>query len=153
MEKIKITQEGLDKVNQELDNLVKNERPRIINRIKEARELGDLSENFDYHDAKREQGVVESRIAELKYIIENAELTEAAGTDKVQIGSRVKIFLESMGMENEFTIVGPAESDIAAGKISCDSPMGEALLGAGTGDDIEFNTPGGLQKCKVLAIN
>ncbi len=152
MEKIKITREGLAKVNEELDNLVKNERPRIVNRIKEARELGDLSENFDYHDAKREQGVVESRIAELKYILENAEITEATDSDTVQIGSKIKIFIESMGSEMEYTIVGPAESDIAAGKISCDSPMGEALIGARVGDKIEFNSPGGKQSCKVISI-
>ncbi len=152
MDKIQITGEGLEKAKAELDDLVKKERPRIINRIKEARELGDLSENFDYHDAKREQGVVESRIAELKYIIENAELVEATGADIVQIGSKVTIFMEALGAEMEYTIVGPAESDIAKGKISSDSPIGDALLGAKTGEEIEYMTPGGKQKCIVRAI-
>lgn len=152
MEKIQITREGLDKIKEELDFLVKVERPRIINRIKEARELGDLSENFDYHDAKREQGEKESRIAELKFILDNAEIVEKGDSETVNIGSTVTIYMEAMDMEVEYTLVGPAESDIASGKIACDCPLGEALMGAKAGDTVEYQSPGGSMKCVVKSL-
>src|SRR5437588_8614267 len=124
---VHITPEGLVDVRRELDQLVKHRRPEISAKIKAARELGDLSENFEYHAAKNEQGFIEARIAELDAIVKNAVIIEQpAGTGEVHVGSTVSF--EEDGSVETYKIVGPAEADYTAGKISFESDLGRALL-------------------------
>src|SRR5436309_1542470 len=126
MADVHITPEGLEAVQKELDELISHKRPSIVAKIKAARELGDLSENFEYHSAKNEQGFIESRIAELEQIVRNAQLIEPPAADGVvHLGSRVR-FAEEGGEEESYTIVGPAEASPADGRISNESAMGKA---------------------------
>src|SRR5438105_3711572 len=140
---VHITPEGLVDVRRELDQLVKHRRPEISAKIKAARELGDLSENFEYHAAKNEQGFIEARIAQLQAIVKNAVLIEQpAATGKVSVGNTVS-FEEDGGPAETYKIVGPAEADYTAGKISFESDLGRALLGRKVGDEAEVPTAGG----------
>lgn len=137
-----LTQEGKDKLEEELHFLETEKRAEIGERIKTAREFGDISENSEYDDAKNEQGMVEARIAEISHILSEATVvTVPKRSNKVNIGSIVTV---DMGdRERVFTIVGGAESDAAAGKISNESPVGSALLGHKKGDTIEATGPTG----------
>lgn len=141
---IDITPEGLEAVKRELTELKETRRPDIVRKIKAARELGDLSENFEYHAAKNEQGFLESRIAELEHIVKNARVIEAAAgkAGTVALGSTVKV-VEEGGPEESYRIVGPAEADPLAGRISNESGLGGALLGKQAGEEVEVPTPGG----------
>lgn len=141
---IDITPEGLDAVKRELSELKENRRPDIVRKIKAARELGDLSENFEYHAAKNEQGFIESRIAELEHIVKNARVIEAepAQPGTVGLGSTVSV-AEEDGPEETYRIVGPTEADPLAGRISNASGLGGALLGKRAGQEVEVPTPGG----------
>jgi transcription elongation factor GreA len=142
-QKVNITQDGLDAVKVELAELTGVRRPNIVEKIKSARELGDLSENFEYHSAKNEQGFIESRIQELEQIIRNAEVIQAPQADgTVQLGSTVS-FREEDGPEEEYTIVGPAEADPKAGRISNESAVGRALLEGRVGDVVTVATDSG----------
>jgi transcription elongation factor GreA len=135
--KIDITPEGLAAVQAELRELTTVRRPNIVEKIKSARELGDLSENFEYHSAKNEQGFIESRIAELEQIVRNASLITAPAADGVvHLGSTVR-FTEEGGPEESYTIVGPAEASPGDGRISNESAMGKALLGHRKGDRVK----------------
>ena len=150
---VHITPEGLAEVRRELDHLVNHRRPEISSKIKAARELGDLSENFEYHAAKNEQGFIEARIAELEAIIKNHVLIErpTAG-GQVQLGSTVR-FVEEDGPEEAYRIVGPAESDPKAGKVSNESSIGKALLGRKAGEEVEVETPnGGSYRIRITAV-
>lgn len=148
---ILITQEGLDRLNTELKELKDVRRPEIINRIKLAKELGDLSENAEYSSAKDEQSFIEGRIQELEDVIKHAKVAEeTAGSKVVGVGSRVTV--EVGGESDKFEIVGPAESDPANGKISTDSPVGQALLGHKDKDVVKVKTPDGEISYKVLSI-
>ena len=150
---IDITPEGLEAVRSELDELKRVRRPNIVEKIKSARELGDLSENFEYHSAKNEQGFIESRIRELEQIIKNHRLIESrAPSGVVQLGSTVR-FSEDGGPEESYRIVGPAEADPREGRVSNESAMGRALLGRKVGDEAEVITDSGHSyKVKILAI-
>jgi transcription elongation factor GreA len=140
---VHITPEGLAAVRQELDQLVAVRRPEITSKIKAARELGDLSENFEYHSAKNEQGFIEARIAELEAIVRNHVLIELpAPTGEVLLGSTVTL-LEEGGPPERYRIVGPAEADPGAGRISNESPLGSALMGRRSGDEVEVRAPSG----------
>jgi transcription elongation factor GreA len=142
-EKVDITAEGLVAVRAELKELTEVRRPNIVSKIKAARELGDLSENFEYHSAKNEQGFIESRIAELEQIVRNAQVIEAPASDGVvHLGSKVR-FTEEGGQEESYTIVGPAEASPADGRISNESAMGKALLGHRAGDTVSVDPGGG----------
>lgn len=152
MEKLVLTQSGYDDINEEYQYLMKTKRPQIIERIKEARELGDLSENFDYHDAKREQAVTESRLNELKYILDHAEIVTSKSDGSVQLGSIVVVKDLDEGFEDTYKVVGQAESDPADSKISCDSPMGNALMGKLVGDIAEFEAPFGHIRCEIISV-
>ncbi len=148
---ILITQEGLDRLNAELKELKDVRRPEIINRIKLAKELGDLSENAEYSSAKDEQSFIEGRIQELEDVIKHAKVAEeTVGSKIVGIGSRITV--EVGGESDNFEIVGPAESDPANGKISTDSPVGQALLGHKDKDVVKVKTPDGEISYKVLSI-
>jgi transcription elongation factor GreA len=150
---VHITPEGLAQVQRELDELVTRRRPDISAKIKAARELGDLSENFEYHAAKNEQGFIEARIAHLEAIIKNHVLIDASvGTGEVQLGSTVR-FTEDDGPEEVYRIVGPAEADPRAGRVSNESALGKALLGRRVGDEVDVPTPhGGSYSVRITAI-
>ncbi|MBR3689514.1 MAG: transcription elongation factor GreA [Eggerthellaceae bacterium] len=137
-----LTQEGRIKLEEELHYLETVKRAEIGERIKVAREFGDISENSEYDDAKNEQGMMEARIAEISHILSEATVVNAPKrSSKVNIGSTVTVDMN--GRERMFTIVGGAESDVAAGKISNESPVGAALLGRKKGDFIETTGPTG----------
>ena len=151
--KIYMTQEGLEKLKLELDDLKNVKRPEIIQSLKEARALGDLSENAEYDAARNAQAECENRIAELESMIENVEvISEELKKDKVQVGVTVTIEYVSDNDTETYTIVGSKEVDLANNKISNESPMGIALLGAKKGQTVEVEAPAGVMKYKILAI-
>ncbi len=137
-----LTQEGRDQLEEELNYLENEKRAEVGERIKVAREFGDISENSEYDDAKNEQGMVEARIAEISHILSEATVVNTPKrSNKVNIGSTVTVSMG--GKERLFTIVGAAESDVAANKISNESPVGAALIGHKKGDKIETTGPTG----------
>jgi len=148
-----LTKEKLERIKKELDELVRVKRPDIIAKIKDARSLGDLSENAEYHSAREEQGFIEGKIEELGYMIKNARIVEESckARGRVDIGCKVSCSIESDG-KAEFMIVGSAESDPLAGKISNESPIGKALMGKRVGDVIEVAIPAGKAKYKIMSI-
>jgi transcription elongation factor GreA len=150
--KILLTQEGLQKLNQELDKLIRVKRPQVLERIKEAREFGDLMENSGYDAAKDTQSIIESRIQELQDILAKAKLISPSPqkNDFVVIGSTVVV--EVGGQVDEFTIVGSLEADPSKKKISNESPVGQALLGAKTGEIVEVTTQIVRARYKIIEI-
>ena len=139
-----LTVEGKEKLEEELRYLETEKRSEIGERIKVAREFGDISENSEYDDAKNEQGMMEARIAEITRILSEATVVSAPKrSSKVNIGSTVTVTMG--GRERVFTIVGGAESDVASGKISNESPVGAALLGHKKGETVEATGPTGRQ--------
>src|SRR5258707_13344235 len=149
---IHITPEGLEKVREEHDQLVTKQRPYIAAKIKAARELGDLSENFEYHAAKNEQGFIEARINELEAIIKNHVLIEfKKSTGVVDMGSTVH-FQEDGEAEEAYRIVGPAEADPKAGRVSYESALGKALIGHKVGDSVHVKTPTASYSVRITAI-
>ena len=146
-----LTPEGLVKLKGEYDQLVNVARSQIIKRIGRAREFGDLSENSEYDAAKEEQSLLELRISELEEVLHKAQIIETAPkTEFVVIGSTVVVEVD--GEMDEFTIVGTVEADPAKKKISNESPVGSALLGAKIGEVIEVTTPIVRAKYKILEI-
>jgi len=148
-----ITPQGYEDIQNELSELLSAKRPAIIERIRQARQLGDLSENFDYEDAKRSQAMLESRIVELKAILSHASVVERTASDGC-IGIGAKVVLKDLeeGFEDEYTIVGPAESSPAEGRISHESCVGEALMGRKTGETVIVQAPGGPIKYQIVAV-
>ena len=137
----------------ELERLMTVERSAIAERIRQARSLGDLSENFDYHDAKRQQGFLEGKILNLKQMLERAHVTEyTSGGDIVSLGSKVTVFEEEFEEETEYTIVGVMDADAANNLISNTSPVGKALLGHKAGDKVEVITPSGKSSLEIIKI-
>jgi transcription elongation factor GreA len=151
---VDITPEGLAAVRAELDQLTTVRRPYIVEKIKSAREHGDLSENFEYHSAKNEQGFIESRIQELEQIVRNHKLIGApTATGVVQLGNTVR-FREEDGPEETYRIVGPAEADPGAGRVSNESAVGKALLGRKVGELATVETESGdSYQLKIVAID
>mgnify|MGYP002596373226 CR=1 FL=1 len=147
-----LTAEGLKNLEEELAELQNVKRKEIAEKIKVARSYGDLSENSEYDDAKNEQAMMEGRIAEITRILGEATVVDApTKSSKVHIGSKVTV--DMGGNERVFTIVGAAESDSTAGKISNESPVGAALLGTKKGDEIDLQGPTGRDiHIKVLKI-
>jgi transcription elongation factor GreA len=149
---VHITPEGLESVRKELDQLVTVRRPAIVAKIKAAREFGDLSENFEYHAAKNEQGFMEARIKELEQIVKNHVLIHAAkSSGVVNMGSTVR-FQEDGEGDEAYRIVGPAEADPKAGTVSYESALGKAMLGHRVGDEVEVRTPNGSYRVRITAI-
>ena len=150
-----LTYEGLKKLEDELENLKVVRRKEVSQKIKEAREQGDLSENALYYAAKDEQRDIEARIEELEKILKNAEVVveEEADLDKVSIGRSVKILDCEFDEELEYKIVGSTEANSLKGKISNESPVGKALLGKQVGDTVTVETPAGEFSYKVLSIH
>lgn len=147
-----LTEEGKQDLIDELHYLETEKRAEVGERIKVAREFGDISENSEYDDAKNEQAMMEGRIAEINRILQEAKVVSGGkkGT-KINIGNTVKV--EMNGKEREFTIVGGAESNVAAGKISNLSPVGQSLLGAKKGETITAVGPNGREtKIKIVSF-
>lgn len=147
-----LTEEGLKRLEDELDYLRSEKRQQVAERLKVAISYGDISENSEYDDAKNEQAMMEGRIAEITRILGEATVVDApTKSSKVHIGSKVTV--DMGGNERVFTIVGAAESDSTAGKISNESPVGAALLGTKKGDEIDLQGPTGRDiHIKVLKI-
>ena len=146
-----ISRDGLDKLRAELDEMLAVRRPEIAQRIHDAKEHGDLSENAEYEDAKNEQAFVEGRIQTLEAMIKNATIIdETPSTDHVQIGSTVKV--ESDDGAQSFTIVGSAEAKPTDGRISNESPVGRALLGRKRGEKVVVRVPAGDFAYKIVDI-
>lgn len=148
-----LTQEGAEKLRSELEYLKGTAREELSKRLRAAIQQGDLSENADYIQAKEDQGFLEGRIAELTAVLSNVVIINENGTngDKVDIGSKVTIQEDNYPEETYF-LVGPQEANPAKGRISHNSPIGEALLGHKKGDVVEAVTPGGNVKLKILRI-
>lgn len=152
---ILLTYEGLEKLEQELEDLKTNKRKEIAEKIKVALSFGDLSENSEYDEAKNEQAMVESRIIQLENMLKNAKVLDEddLNTDMVNIGSKVKIYDFMYQEELEYSLVGSTEADPMENKISDESPLGRALLGKKTGDTIEVEAPMGLMTYRVVSIS
>ena len=150
-----LTYQGLQKLEDELQNLKVVRRKEVAQKIKEAREQGDLSENAEYDAAKDEQRDIEARIEQIEKILKNAEVVveEEVDLDKINIGCQVKILDMEFDEELEYKIVGSTEANSLKGKISNESPVGKALIGAGVGDVVEVETLMGNLKYKVLGIH
>ncbi|AEH50483.1 transcription elongation factor GreA [Pseudothermotoga thermarum] len=147
-----LTKEGYEKLKAELNELKEKLMYEISQRIKEARELGDLSENTEYDEAKNEQGRIGSRIAELEEILNNAEIIENRDNSVISVGSTVIIRNVTTGEEKRIKLVSPQEADIFNFKISVDSPVGRALLDKKVGDVVRVKTNAGLVKYEILGI-
>ena len=149
-----LTPDGLKALEDELQELKVVRRKEIAQKIKEAREQGDLSENAEYDAAKDEQRDIEARIEEIEKILKNAEVVveEEVDFDKINIGCTVKVFDITFDEEMEFKLVGSTEANSLEGKISNESPVGKALIGAHTNDIVEVEMPSGIMKYKDLEI-
>lgn len=147
-----LTLDGLNKLKEELNYLKLEKRAEVINALKDARALGDLSENAEYDAARNEQAFVESKIAELEAMIENAVIITEVQTDKVSIGTSVKLqYVEDDDME-VYSIVGSQEADPFNNKISNESPIAKAILGLSVGDIASVESPNGKYSVKVVEI-
>ncbi|HVL54522.1 MAG TPA: transcription elongation factor GreA [Vitreimonas sp.] len=147
-----LSREGLAKLRAELEDMISHKRPEVAQRIHDAKEHGDLSENAEYEDAKNEQAFVEGRIQTLEALIKNATIiAETHSTDHVQIGSTVEV--ESDDGAEKFMIVGSAEARPAEGRISNESPVGRALLGKKKGEKVLVRVPAGDFTYKVVSIS
>lgn len=149
-----MTEEGREKIVQELEYLKTVRRKEVVERIKVARGFGDLSENSEYDSAKEEQAFVEGRIALLENMLRHAVIIEDDGDkETVSLGKTVTFVELPDGEEESYTIVGSAEADPFEGKISNDSPIAKSLLGKKIGDEVTVNTPGGEIVVKIIAVN
>lgn len=149
------TAEGLKKLRDELQQLKDVERVKASKAIAEARDKGDLSENAEYDAAKEAQGMLEMRISKLEDTLAGARLIDESqlDTSKVLVLSKVKIKNQANGMELSYLLVADGEADLAAGKISVNSPIGKGLLGKSVGDIAEINIPNGVIKFEILEIS
>jgi len=148
------TKEGLQKLKDEIEHLEKVERPKLSALIGAAIDLGDLSENAEYHAAKESQGLMEARISKLKNELSIARLIDDSKLDisKALILSKVKIKNVNNGMEMEYTLVAGNEADLKLRKISVDSPIGKGLLGKAVGEIADIETPAGIIKFEIISI-
>ena len=144
----------MKKLEDELHDLKVVRRKEVAEKIKEAREQGDLSENAEYDAAKDEQRDIEARIEELEAILKNAEVVveDEADTERINLGCKVLVYDEEFDEEVEFKIVGSTEANSLQGKISNESPLGKALIGAKVGDMVSVEAPAGMMEYKVLKI-
>lgn len=149
-----MTEAGKAKIEQELEEMKTVRRPEVIQRIKEARGFGDLSENSEYESAKDDQSQLESKIVQLETMLRYAEIIDAASVDEdeVSIGKTVTFVEDGDDEEEVYSIVGAAEADAFAGKISNDSPIAQALIGKKVGDSVVINTPGGDMTVKIVKV-
>jgi transcription elongation factor GreA len=151
-----LTREGLEKLQRELDDLQTNKRREVAERIKEAREFGDISENSEYDDAKNEQMMLEQRIAQIEERLRSAQVvnTSELSTDVVRVGVTVNVKDEKTGDSDKYTIVGSAEANPSERKLSNESPVGKALLGHKRGDTVDVALPSGKKRrLKITKID
>ena len=154
-EKKRLTEDGLKKIEQELENLKTVRRKEIAEKIKVALSFGDLSENSEYDEAKNEQAIIEAKITQLEAMLKVVEVvdTDELSTDVVGVGSKVRILDMDMDEEEEYQIVGSAEADPMENRISDESPMGKGLIGGWVGEEIDIDVPAGIMRLKVLSIS
>ncbi|WP_026353748.1 transcription elongation factor GreA [Woodsholea maritima] len=154
MNKIPMTVEGHQALDDELKHLKAVERPAVIAAISEAREHGDLSENAEYHAAKERQGYIEGRVQELEDKLARAQVIDVSkmSGDQVKFGATVTVIDEDTEEEASYKIVGDDESDVRSGKISLSSPIARALINKEVGDIVEFNAPGGVKSYEILKV-
>ena len=149
-----LTPEGYDRLVEELEQMRTVRRQEVADRIREAREFGDISENSEYDDAKNEQAMLEARIAQFEErlraarVIDSSEVT----TDVVSLGSQVRLKDLSHGDSVTYTIVGSAEADPTEGRLSNESPVGRAVMGRKKGEEVDVSTPGGATTMKIVSI-
>ena len=148
-----LTEEGLEEVKKELEELKLVKRPEVINALKDARAQGDLSENAEYDAARSEQAVVESRIKELEVMLERAVVITKVDTDVVSIGTKVTLEYVDDEDTEEYSIVGSQEADPFTNKISNESPIAKAIMGLKVGSVVSVDSPNGKYDVKILAIN
>ncbi len=150
-----VSTEGLKRLQEELEYLKTTKRKEVAEAIKTARAFGDLSENSEYDEAKNEQGLVEARIAEIESMLKDVKVIDEKNikTDSIDVGNRVKVYDETFDEEIEYTIVGSSESNPVEFKISDESPIGRALIGATMGETVKAETPGGDIVMKILKIS
>jgi transcription elongation factor GreA len=148
-----MTQQDYDQLKAELERLETVERAEIADRIRTAREWGDLKENSEYHDAKNDQSMLETKILRLRERLLQAEIhTGDGGGDVVAFGSRVSVVDEANGRELSYTLVAAVSADAASGKLSIESPVARALVGARAGDVVSVGTPKGDRRLRVTAV-
>lgn len=152
MQRTLVTRESLEKMKKELDELRSTKRTEIAQRLKAAIAMGDLSENSEYDEAKNAQAFLEGRILQLEQQIRTAQVIETVTKDRVDVGSTVVIEDMEEHLKEKVTIVGSTESNPFEGRISNESPVGRALMGAKAGDTVEAETPNGVLKYKVISI-
>jgi transcription elongation factor GreA len=150
--KVKMTQEGYDKLGQEYDELVNNKRVQAVARLKRAREMGDLSENSEYVAAKEDLALVEGRIQEVESLLNQAEIVASINGNShvINIGSKVTLLVD--GTTENYLVVGEMEADPTQNKLSCVSPMGKAIMGKHKGDTVKVNAPAGTRSIQILDI-
>ena len=149
-----LTDEGLKKLEEELEQLKTVTRKEVADKIKVALSFGDLSENSEYDEAKNEQALVESRIVQIEAMLKNVKILDEdeLTNDIVSVGSKIKLFDKEFNEEVDYQIVGSTEADPMSGRISDESPVGQSLLGHKVGDVVEVETPGGVCLYEVLEI-
>ena len=153
-----LTATGAEALKVELERLKKEDRPRIVQAIAEAREHGDLKENAEYHAAREQQGFCEGRIQELEAVLSNAQIIDvatvgAANAGKVVFGARVELEEVESGETIEYQIVGDIESDIKQGKIAVSSPVARAMIGKEEGDIATVQAPGGIREYEIIEVH
>ena len=146
-----LTHKGREKLKHELDNLKNVQRPEVIERIKNARELGDLSENADYSNAREHQSFIEGKIMDLEEKLKYAEVVDTGSTSSI-VGIGHHVELDCSGEKKSYHIVGDNESDPLTGKISINSPLARAIVGKKLGEMVKIKVPAGVKECKVLKI-
>ncbi|ROQ91092.1 transcription elongation factor GreA [Desulfosoma caldarium] len=154
MERVPITREGYERLRQELQRLQKEERPKVIKAIEEARGHGDLSENAEYEAAKEKQALIEGRIADIQEKLAHSEIVETNGSNGGRVMFGFTVVLEDLdnGEELTYKLVGPYEADIQAGTLSVSSPLGKALIGKEEGDTVSVRTPKGLRQLEIVEV-
>ena len=152
---VSLTMEGKAKLEAELAELKSTKREEIAEKIKIARSYGDLSENSEYDEAKNEQAIIEARIAQLDAMLKNAKVLDddEVTTDKVSVGSKIRLKDIEFDEEVEYSIVGSTEANPDEGKISDESPIGKGLMGRSVGDVVEIEVPSGMIEFEILEIS
>ncbi|MEM7781692.1 MAG: transcription elongation factor GreA [Pseudomonadota bacterium] len=153
MDKIPLTRSGAEKLEAEMKHLKSVERPAIIKAIAEARELGDLKENAEYHSAREKQGFIEGRIKEIEAVMSRADIMDPSKfSGTIKFGATVEIVDEDTDEERTYQLVGEPEADIEGGRLNIKSPLARALIGKDEGDSVEVRTPGGTRSYEILSI-
>lgn len=149
-----MTEDGYDRLEEELRRLKTVERPTIIQALEVAREMGDIAENAEYHAAKERQGFIESRVVEIEDKLSRAEIIDVSKLSgkEIKFGATVRLADEDTNKRTTYQIVGADESDIQAGRLSITSPLARALIGKSKGDSIEVTTPGGTKGYEVVTV-